>query len=61
MTVTDWPQVGQHAVALHACGELHRRLIQQGAQAIISREWQSAAISDRYDWLFTYDAKAAPI
>jgi hypothetical protein len=32
LTVTDWPQVGQHAVALHACGELHRRLIQQGVQ-----------------------------
>ena len=31
MTTENWPQPGQHAVALHACGELHRRLIQQGA------------------------------
>lgn len=30
LTVTDWPQSGQHAVALHACGELHRRLIRHG-------------------------------
>lgn len=33
----------------------------QQAQAFVSREWQSGAISDRYDWLFTYDAQAAPI
>ncbi|WP_018989614.1 FAD-dependent monooxygenase [Aromatoleum toluclasticum] len=26
------------------------------AEAFVSREWQSQAISDRYDWLFTYDA-----
>lgn len=31
LTATDWPQTGQHAVALHACGELHRRLIRDGA------------------------------
>jgi hypothetical protein len=30
LTVADWPQAGQHAVALHACGELHRRLIRDG-------------------------------
>jgi hypothetical protein len=30
LTATDWPQAGQHAVALHACGELHRRLIRDG-------------------------------
>lgn len=30
-------------------------------KAFIEREWQSAAISDRYDWLFTYDAQTAPI
>lgn len=30
LTVADWPQSGQHAVALHACGELHRRLISHG-------------------------------
>ncbi len=33
LSVTDWPQTGQHAVALHACGELHRRLITQGCAA----------------------------
>ncbi len=31
LQVDAWPQPGQHAVALHACGELHRRLIQHGA------------------------------
>ena len=30
LTVSEWPQAGQHAVALHACGELHRRLIREG-------------------------------
>jgi hypothetical protein len=30
MAATDWPQAGQHAVALHACGELHRQLIRNG-------------------------------
>lgn len=30
LTAADWPQAGQHAVALHACGELHRRLIRDG-------------------------------
>jgi len=35
METASWPQSGQHAVALHACGELHRRLIQQGvAQSV---------------------------
>lgn len=32
-----WPQAGQHAVALHACGELHRHLIQQGAERGVGR------------------------
>ncbi|WP_412479544.1 methyltransferase [Azonexus sp. IMCC34839] len=32
LQVEAWPQAGQHAVALHACGELHRRLIRRGAQ-----------------------------
>ncbi len=32
LQVETWPQAGQHAVALHACGELHRRLIRCGAQ-----------------------------
>lgn len=31
LAVEGWPQPGQHAVALHACGELHRRLILAGA------------------------------
>lgn len=31
------------------------------AEAFISKEWQSQAISDRYDWLFTYDAERAEI
>jgi salicylate hydroxylase len=31
------------------------------AQAFVSREWQSQAISDRYDWLFTYDAQTVAI
>lgn len=31
------------------------------AEAFVSREWQSAAISDRYDWLFTYQADTIAI
>lgn len=31
LAVSGWPQPDQHAVALHACGELHRRLIREGA------------------------------
>jgi salicylate hydroxylase len=31
------------------------------AQAFVSREWQSQAISERYDWLFTYQADTVPI
>lgn len=31
------------------------------AEAFISREWQSQAISDRYDWLFTYQADKVEI
>lgn len=30
LATTAWPQPGQHAVALHACGDLHRRLLQRG-------------------------------
>jgi hypothetical protein len=37
LTVTDWPRSGQHAVALHACGDLHRRLLTQGCAAGVSR------------------------
>lgn len=32
-----WPQAGQHAVALHACGELHRQLIREGAAKGLGR------------------------
>lgn len=32
-----WPGAGRHAVALHACGELHRRLIRQGAGQGVAR------------------------
>ncbi len=31
LQVEAWPRPEQHAVALHACGELHRRLIRQAA------------------------------
>lgn len=31
------------------------------AQAFVSREWQSQAINDRYDWLFTYQADKVEI
>lgn len=32
-----------------------------GAEAFIAREWQSKSISDRYDWLFDYDAERVEI
>lgn len=37
LAITDWPRLGQHAVALHACGNLHRRLVEHGAGAGVSR------------------------
>jgi hypothetical protein len=37
LTVTDAFLPGQHAVALHACGDLHRRLITGGAEAGVAR------------------------
>lgn len=37
LTVSNRPDAGTHAVALHACGELHRRLIVQGVAAGVSR------------------------
>ena len=37
LAVADWPRPGQHAVALHACGNLHRRLVEHGAGAGVAR------------------------
>lgn len=37
LTVSNWPQAGGHAVALHACGNLHRRLLQRGAEGGVAR------------------------
>ncbi|MPW11161.1 NAD(P)-binding protein [Paraburkholderia sp. CNPSo 3155] len=31
------------------------------AEEFISREWQSNAIGERYDWLFTYDVDTIPV
>ncbi len=33
----------------------------ESAEAFISREWQSAAVSERYDWLFEYDVEAVEV
>lgn len=37
LAVSGWPQAGQHAVALHACGDLHRRLISHGVAQGVAR------------------------
>ena len=37
LTAADWPKRGQHAVALHACGDLHRRLIEHGTAVGVAR------------------------
>jgi hypothetical protein len=37
LAVADWPRPGQQAVALHACGNLHRRLVEHGAGAGVAR------------------------
>jgi hypothetical protein len=37
LAVADWPQPGQQAVALHACGNLHRRLVEHGTGAGVAR------------------------
>lgn len=37
LAVADWPRQGQHAVALHACGNLHRRLVEHGAGVGVTR------------------------
>ncbi len=37
LTAASLPTAGQHVVALHACGDLHRRLITQGVAAQVAR------------------------
>ena len=37
LTAADWPKRGQHAVALHACGDLHRRLVEYGTSVGVAR------------------------
>ncbi len=32
LRAADWPRATQHAVALHACGDLHRHLIRDGVK-----------------------------
>jgi len=41
----------------------HNRVLADPAQAsrFVDREWASQKISDRYDWLFQYDAATVPI
>jgi len=33
----EWPRAGGHAVALHACGDLHRQLVRRSAEAGVAR------------------------
>lgn len=37
LTAANLPQAGQHVVALHACGDLHRRLIRRGVEERVTR------------------------
>ena len=37
LTAAAQPHAGEHAVALHACGELHRRLVREGASWGLAR------------------------
>ena len=37
LTATEWPCAGQHAVALHACGDLHRHLLRHGVARDVAR------------------------
>jgi len=33
----------------------------EGAEAYVTREWQEERVTQRYEWLFTYDATGVAI